>query len=391
MRLSVRSAIAGLALCTACSGVPSFLSRDRPATAYDRYTRALIEAGLDSTALGQEWLAASDSALRTPLSAALPALEVGTYTRTEARAVAYRFSLKDGQQVTVGMRADGLPARLYLDLFQVTDDTLPRFIHRATAVALTPLDSAAAKLSLRHEASEDADYVLRLQPELLRSGRYELSIGIQPALAFPVEGRGNAAIQSFYGANRDAGQRVHHGIDIFAPRGTPVVAATDGIVRSIEPSNLGGNVVWLSDDVRGQSLYYAHLDTQVVLAGQRVRLGDTLGFVGNTGNARNTPPHLHFGIYRRGRGPIDPLLHVQQITRAAPRLGADTARLGAFATTTGADVRLRDGPSKSSHALRVMARDVSVQIMGVSANWYRVQLADGTAGYLAANAVRLVN
>jgi murein DD-endopeptidase MepM/ murein hydrolase activator NlpD len=132
--------------------------------------------------------------------------------------------------------------------------------------------------------------------------------------------RGNPAIQSLFGVERDGGRRAHHGIDIFAPRGTPVIAATDGVVRSTSPNELGGNVVRLSDPRRAQTLYYAHLDRHVVAEGQQVRVGDTLGFVGNTGNARSTPPHLHFGIYVRGRGPINPLRYVRLVT--APQVTA---------------------------------------------------------------------
>ncbi len=374
----------------ACSTPSLEVFRDEPATAYDRYARQLTDAGLDSTALGREWLAASDSALRAPLQASLPALEVGAYSRSEARAVAYRFSLKDGQRIMVTARADGLPLRFYVDLFEVVQDTTRPFVHRATADTVTPMDSAAVMLRLDYEARDDADFVLRLQPELLRSGRYTVSIDVAPVLAFPVEGRGNGAIQSLFGVDRDGGRRVHHGIDIFAPRGTPVLAATDGVIRSTSPNNLGGIVVWLSDEVRRQSLYYAHLDSQIVLPGQRVRTGDTLGFVGNTGNARTTPPHLHFGIYRRGRGPIDPLPHVRLTTRTAPRVAADTSQLGRPAQTGIAQATLRAAPSTSGSALRTVARSEALYIMGVNANWYRVQFADGTAGYLTAGAVRLI-
>ncbi len=377
-------------LTAACERPSLEVFRTEPATAYDRYARQLTDAGLDSTALGREWLAASDSALRAPLEASLPALEVGAYARSEARAVAYRFSLKDGQRVSVTARADGLPLRFYVDLFEAVADSARPFVHRATADTLTPPDSAAVFLRLDYEARDDSEFVLRLQPELLRSGRYTVSIEVAPVLAFPVEGRGNGAIQSLFGVDRDAGRRVHHGIDIFAPRGTPVLAATDGVIRSTSPNNLGGIVVWLSDEVRRQSLYYAHLDSQIVLPGQRVRTGDTLGFVGNTGNARTTPPHLHFGIYRRGQGPIDPLPHVRLITRSAPKVAADTTSLGKPAQTRIAQATLRAAPSTSSDALRQLPRDADVQIMGVSANWYRVQFADGTSGYLTAGAVRLV-
>ncbi len=379
-----------LAAMAACSPSTAFRAlRPEPATAHERYALALRDAGLDTTALGLEWLAASDSALRAPLSAQLPAHEVGVYERSEARAVAYRFALRDGQRVRAVLRADGLPARLYLDLFEATADTVRPYVHRATAVAAVPPDSAAALLTLEYEARDDAEFVLRMQPELLRSGRFELTLTPEPTLAFPVEGRGNRAIQSFFGADRDAGRRVHHGIDIFAPRGTPVIAAADGIVRSISPNNLGGNVVWLSDEARRQSIYYAHLDGHAVEAGQRVRMGDTVGYVGNSGNARTTAPHLHFGIYRRGVGPIDPLHHVRLVTEAPPAVTADTSGLGRAGVTRVANASLREAPHASSAALRTVPRDAALRIMGASANWYRVQFEDGTAGYLTAGAVRL--
>jgi hypothetical protein len=98
-------------------------------------------------------------------------------------------------------------------------------------------------------------------------------------------------IGSRFGAPRDAGARSHHGIDIFARRGTPVVAAATGVVNRVNVTDIGGKVVWVRD-VLGNSLYYAHLDSQAVSSGMRVNVGDTLGFVGNTGNARTTPPHL---------------------------------------------------------------------------------------------------
>ena len=136
---------------------------------------------------------------------------------------------------------------------------------------------------------------------------------------------------TFFGAERDAGARQHHGVDIFAPRGTPVLAATRGVVRSIAPNNLGGNVVWLSDSDRGQTLYYAHLDRHNVTAGQHVEIGDTLGFVGNTGNARTTPPHLHFGVYRRGEGPLDPYPFIYRSAAVPAKITADTSELGQLA------------------------------------------------------------
>jgi peptidoglycan LD-endopeptidase LytH len=365
--------------------------RDQPRTAHERYARGLRDAGLDSTAVGRDWLAASDSALATPLALTLPAREVGVYQRAEARAVAYRFTLRDGERLRVTLRADGLPAQLYLDLYERSADSLATLTHRATADRATTPDSAPMVFVLAYEATRTSDYVLRLQPELLRSGRFDIAIITEPTLAFPVEGRGNAAIQSLFGVGRDGGRRAHHGIDIFAPRGTPVLAGTDGTVRSISPNELGGNVVWLRDERRGQTLYYAHLDRHHVSAGQRVRTGDTLGFVGNTGNARTTPPHLHFGIYRRPDGPIDPLRFVRINSDRPAALTSDTTQLGRFAVARAAAVTLRNAPADSSTVVRRIGRATRLQIVAATGSAFRVQLDDGVTGYLQNSAVRVVD
>ena len=110
---------------------------------------------------------------------------------------------------------------------------------------------------------------------------------------------------STWGAARSEG-RTHQGIDIFARRGTPVIAATEGLVARIGENRLGGTVVWVYGPGR-QRHYYAHLDrvAETLETGDRVAVGDVLGYVGNTGNARGTPPHLHYGIYAMG-GAINP-------------------------------------------------------------------------------------
>lgn len=373
-----------VSLVGACSVVEEL--RNEPSTAYDRYARALTDAGLANTALGRDWLLASDSAMQAPLEVQLPFREAGVYSRGEARAVAYAVSLTDGQLLTATVRAEGLPLQFFVDLFEQTGDTAKPFAHRATA------DSAksAGKWSefiLRYEARRTGDYVIRLQPELLREGRFDLTVVIGPSLAFPVEGAGNRAVLSFFGADRDAGSRRHHGIDIFAPRGTPVLAATDGFVRSTAPNNLGGNVVWLTDVRRRQTLYYAHLDRHHVNPGQAVRVGDTLGFVGNSGNARGTRPHLHFGIYRRGEGPVDPYPFVRIVTAEPPILAADTSRLGSVGRTIASTSVLRLSPATRGDTLRRVSRNTRLQVVGATGAWYRVQLEDGVSGYLTSRSV----
>ncbi len=357
-------------------------------TAHERYARSLTEAGLAATGLGREWLTAGDSALRAPLAIALPLREAGFYSRSEARAVAYRFNLTDGQRVLATLESVGLPAQIFVDLYEETGDTANRFIHRASADSVKGFDSTTAPdLRLDYEARRTGAFILRIQAELLRSGRYDLMLRAEPSLAFPVHGANNRSVLSFFGAERDAGRRAHHGIDIFAARGTPALAATDGVVRSISPNELGGNVVWLRDERRPQTLYYAHLDRHAVHEGQRVRIGDTLGFVGNTGNARTTRPHLHFGIYRRGEGPVDPYPFVRLITAQPAALAADTSRLGALGVTSGQRTVLLIAPG-SGDTVRRLTRNTSLQIVGATGRWYRVQLNDGVAGYVAAREIR---
>jgi murein DD-endopeptidase MepM/ murein hydrolase activator NlpD len=90
----------------------------------------------------------------------------------------------------------------------------------------------------------------------------------------------------------------HHGEDLFAPLGAPILAVADGTVFSVGWNDLGGNRLWLRDE-RGNEFYYAHLSAYSPLArnGARVHAGDVLGFVGNSGDAETTPTHLHFEIH----------------------------------------------------------------------------------------------
>lgn len=124
------------------------------------------------------------------------------------------------------------------------------------------------------------------------------------ALAMPVQGVAQRALRDTWHAARSSGRK-HEGIDIFAARGTPVLSATEGIVSRVGTNDLGGKVVWVMGPGR-QMHYYAHLDDYAeISAGDRVAPGTVLGYVGNTGNARGTPPHLHYGVYT-GAGAINP-------------------------------------------------------------------------------------
>lgn len=125
-------------------------------------------------------------------------------------------------------------------------------------------------------------------------------------LLVPVAGLGAARIADTWQAPRDGGRRRHEGQDLFAPRGTSVHSATAGYVMRVGENPLGGRSVWVIG-AGGRRYYYAHLDAWApgLSIGDRVEPGTLLGRVGNTGNARGTPPHLHFGVYGV-RGAIDP-------------------------------------------------------------------------------------
>jgi murein DD-endopeptidase MepM/ murein hydrolase activator NlpD len=123
-------------------------------------------------------------------------------------------------------------------------------------------------------------------------------------LAVPVAGVRPAMLVDTWGAPRGEG-RSHRGIDIFARRGTPVVTPVPGIVIGIGQDRLGGNVVRVLGPGR-QVHYFAHLEAFADIAPRQwLRPGDIVGFVGDTGNARGTPPHLHYGLYAFG-GAINP-------------------------------------------------------------------------------------
>lgn len=125
-------------------------------------------------------------------------------------------------------------------------------------------------------------------------------------LAMPVQGVRVAHVANTWGASR-SGNRSHQGQDIFARRGAPVRSATDGYVMRIGQNPLGGQTVWVLG-AGGRTYYYAHLDAYApdLAVGDRVTPATLIGYVGNTGNARGTPAHLHFGVYT-ARGAIDPL------------------------------------------------------------------------------------
>lgn len=143
-------------------------------------------------------------------------------------------------------------------------------------------------------------------------------------LLVPVAGVAVDRIGDSFSAPR--GSRTHGALDIMAPRGTPVLSADAGVVLRASENRSGGRTIYVADSVRRVVYYYAHLDryAEGIATGRRVARGDTIGFVGTTGNAPANVPHLHFqmmrmhpaGRYWQGE-PVNPL----------PFLHSDTGRV----------------------------------------------------------------
>jgi len=134
-------------------------------------------------------------------------------------------------------------------------------------------------------------------------------------LVFPVRGIDPLSLVDTFSAPRGT-ERVHNAVDIMAARGTPVLAVADGTVRRLGSGGAGGIAVYQVDAGGRYAYYYAHLDRLAagLAEGQEVRAGEVLGYVGTTGNAPASAPHLHFAVYdvagaRRlfGGRPINPV------------------------------------------------------------------------------------
>lgn len=139
------------------------------------------------------------------------------------------------------------------------------------------------------------------------------------SLRVPVAGVSLEALRSSFDDPRSGGRR-HEAMDILAPRRTPVVAVEDGAIAKLFHSEAGGIAIYQYDPDRKYAYYYAHLDGYVtgLAEGDAVRAGQTLGYVGTSGNAPPDTPHLHFAIFRLSTPPrwwdgtpIDPFVVFQ--------------------------------------------------------------------------------
>ncbi|MGB6867800.1 MAG: M23 family metallopeptidase, partial [Candidatus Aminicenantaceae bacterium] len=242
----------------------------RPTHAHDAYLHSLDQAGLAETALGGNWIEASKKALNAPITISTPFEEVFYVDPAEAFAVGYRFDVIRGQRIEVDVDVQGLQTgQLFIDLYRVRGISSDEWVRVASA--------GTQENRLEFEPRQDNQYVLRLQSELLREGQCRVTIKNVAALEFPVAGYDSRAIGSGFGAPRDGGRRRHHGVDVFARRHTPVVAACRAYVVYVGDDLTGGRVIWLKDSTRSLHIYYAHLQKQDVKRHTWVEPGQVIG------------------------------------------------------------------------------------------------------------------
>jgi peptidoglycan LD-endopeptidase LytH len=343
----------------------------RKSTPHEEYGRKLEEAGLKATALGSKWFQAAQSSMASPQTITIPFSQNGFFSSDRPDAIVFRFEARRGQLITatVGQKpAAGF--RLFVEAYEVRGDA-PKFL------ALSDSTTGTVKF----EAEDDRAYLIRIQPELLASGEYSVSIIGSASIAYPISAPGKNHIKSFWGAARDGGARKHEGIDLFAARRTPIVASVNGRITAVNENRLGGKVVWLRAEDRNYTLYYAHLDTQLVSDGERVAVGDTIGLMGNTGNARTTAPHLHFGIYTMN-GPVDPLPFVDPEVRLPKKIISSPEMLGKIVRTT-QNMRIA-GISAAS----ALPQNTVLRVLAAAAEAYYVEDELGRRGYVAISAVQ---
>jgi murein DD-endopeptidase MepM/ murein hydrolase activator NlpD len=183
---------------------------------------------------------------------------------------------------------------------------VPAFRKAARHRTAPPREGLALPPAVDVAAADDSP-AARAKPVATLSSRNTYRVDRQ--LIFPVQGFDTAAVISYFGDERGHGG--HQGVDIKAPRWTPVVATTDGFIERLrEGGNAGLSVYLRAAD--GKQYFYAHLEEYAVAEMDAVRAGDVLGYVGDSGNARRTTPHLHFEIMVGKRESVDPLPYLSE-------------------------------------------------------------------------------
>lgn len=328
------------------------------------------------------WQSRVALALDDSLEIELPYLETGELKPRNFAIYSYETYLMPGEVIEAEITTDSSYTLVFSELYKRTNSENKDFEKIKSGESQTK--------NLKFEVQEKGLYKILVQPEIEANTPFQIRIKKSPTYLFPVLNGQNADIGSYWGDIRDGGKRDHKGIDIFAKKGTPVIAPTPGRVSFTGEKGLGGKQVWLRDSKRKQSLYYAHLDS-IVPDLRRVNAGDTLGFVGNTGNARTTPPHLHFGIYKSNQGAIDPLGFVY-LTEEPENNRSTEEQISSRIKVNAQTANFRNKPaSNNSSIIKKGKFGETLMVQGKTEDWFHVRDSLDRSMFIHESLVRSVN
>ncbi len=211
------------------------------------------------------------------------------------------------QDLSVFKRAKELRAEIALRQRELEDQQT----RQQQKMALIQQKQAELEVSLKAQQalldSVNAE-IMQLLYQLMGSGQGggggPVNVVINGPFVFPVKGA--YAYWDNWHAPRDGGRRLHMGCDIMAPMGTPAVACVNGTVTLVAEGGNAGKYLRLTMEGSSTFFYYMHMQDIVVSQGQKVRAGQLVGHVGDTGNARGGAPHLHFEVHPDGGAAVNP-------------------------------------------------------------------------------------
>lgn len=316
------------------------------------------------------WNHAFKRAQQDSLRVTLPYAESGTFSSKTTVAHSYTIQLRAGENLVVALQTQPDTTLVFIDLFRKTEDSLPTYSLMKSVSTHTD--------TLNYKSDAYGLYKVIIQPEMAKTAPFQLKMYTQPIYSFPVVGAGNADVRSFWAANRGAGTRSHEGIDIYAAKGTPVIAIANGKITSTTDGELGGKQIYLEDKELKTSIYYAHLDTVLTKKDRKVSIGDTIGLVGNSGNAKDLEPHVHFGIFLEKTGPIDPYPYVKQTE--IPNLPTYAGATRGVVLSNKASIF--QGPSAALQQIESLSKNDTISILGQHRNWFRVLSKESVLGFI---------
>lgn len=344
-------------------------------TAREKYERSFDK----DDSLFVKWNLAFQEAKDDSLQILMPYSESGVYSSEDNFVYSYDVQLKEGEKIFIKVDKQTDSLEVFIDFFRKEKDSIN---------VLKFIKSAAPNTTVLSVEIEQSDfYKIIIQPQLGIKFPFQLKIYAQPAYLFPVSGGNNKDVGSFWADPRDAGKRSHEGVDIFAKKGTPVVAVTNGLIADTGERGLGGKQVWLRDGIFGKSIYYAHLDSIATSRGKQVKAGDTLGFVGNTGNAITTPPHLHFGIYKGKSGAVNPYPFIKQTEIQTIETSINFNQ----AVVSKNNVEVTKASISGFKPLGSVKKNDTILVLGKSEDFYHIESKSGLKGFVSDKSVKEIH